>query len=1181
MVKLFVRALLIVGLLSILSVSGFAQTGSGEIRGTVTDSNGAAIPGASVEVTNDNTGEKQTVTSNDAGVYVVPQLKVGTYTVVANQTGFASATVKSVSVSVAFSSETNLTLNAGGGVANVTIQSGDSATTVNTNDQQLSTLLDNKKILDLPLLNRDPNSLVLLAPGATQTTSGLGGFSINGSRERNNNFLVDGVDNNDTEVPGIPGGVATPNIDATQEFRVVTGSFNADLGRNTGGIISVATKGGTNDFHGGTYIYYRSDRFAARNFFDTTGAADPLQQKQFGASIGGPIRKDKAFFFFNYEGERQSLGSEQVRLVPSANARLGILNTPAPRPGCPQCVGTIDINELSPNNKYGFPVNPAVLAILNRIYPLPNGDLSNLINGVVPGALDTYAFGYTQKNTTNSIATRVDYRFNSKHSFTGSYNYNTGRFDVGAETFPGLGDTIITPQRSSLVSLTLVSTFSPTLVNEAHFGLNRLKANFYGTGDNGVPNTLFDAINSAFNAQGYPLAAPFGGANGQRIDLLGTGITGLGGFDSQRRFTGTTSAGDSITWVKGNHTFKMGGEFRWVYSNSDTNFGRGEEDIFSYPTLTGDNLLLDNMGNPINPLANAGTGALNNYASFYYALVVEQTQSQYFNKAGARTNNDFRGFRTREWDVYGQDQWKIRSNLTLNLGLRYEKQGVPYEVNGQLSTLVNQDPSGFEPVGGFRFSLVGKGNAGQLYLPDNNNFAPRFGFNYSPAFTHGLIAKLTGGPEKTSIRGGYGVYYDRIFGNLFSNSRGNPPFQQDFFDIPEDTLDNINRPPTQNSSPVVPGDAEIFPNLFALPGNNQFQKKFAIPYEQKWSFGFQRSFGNDLLLEADYFGGKGTDELRVIDGQLTSDPRVSAVTGVPTPIVSSLTSNILNGRLNDAFFQVALNLADGFSTYNSLQTRLSKRLTNTRFGTGTFEVAYTWSHSIDNATDGLVAQPGERSFPRDSSGFAGGFNERGNSGFDVRHRVVANFDYDLPFKFDNRWMEKAFGGFTLAGIFSIQSGVPYSIFGNRDSQGTGLSGRADYGNGTNNLLVSSLPPDPRTQTGPVRQMFGNPCPADAHAVVNPTTGATTCPGTNLIGRQGSTGRNTFRGPSFNEFNLSILKHIPITEKVALRFQADFFNLFNRVNFNIPDNAINDQTFGRSLSIVGNPRIIQFAARLDF
>jgi hypothetical protein len=1150
-----------------LGAPTFAQSGSGEIRGTVADPTGAVVPGATVEVVNDNTGDRNTVTSNDAGLYVVPQLPVGTYTVTANLNGFAPSTVKSVKVSVAFSSNVDVVLTPGGGTETVTVQAGDTATQVNTTDQQLSTLLDNKKILDLPLLNRDPNGLVLLAPGAVQSTSVLGGFSINGSRERNNNFLVDGVDNNDTEVPGIPGGVATPNIDATQEFRVVTGSFNAELGRNSGGIITVATKSGTNDFHGGAYMYYRSDAFAARDFFDLSGEANPLQQKQFGASIGGPIIKDKAFFFFNYEGLRQTVGTQQTRVVPSANARMGILDTGA-------AFGTLNLDPASTNNPFGLTFDPAMQQIINQIYPLPN----STVNAILPQAFGNFVFNYAQHNTTDNIATRVDYQINSKHSLTGSYNYSDGLFDVASETFPGFGDTIMSPQRSSLVSLTLVSTFTPNFVNEAHFGLNRLKSNFFGNGDGGVPNTLFDRINAAFSSAGYPLAADFGGANGQRLDLLNGGIANLAGFDTQHRYTGTTSAGDSMTYVRGNHTMKFGGEYRWVYSNSDTNFSRAEALGFNFSQLTGQAIVADNAGNDIDPQTQEGL-LINSYAGFLYGLVVQQFQSQFFNKNATRVDRDWRGFRTREWDLFFQDQWKVRPNLTLTLGLRYERQGSPYEVNGQLSTLVNQDPSGFTPAGGFTFQMVGKNSSGNspLYEEDKNNWAPRFGFNYSPAFTSGWIAKLTGGPGMTSIRGGYGVYYDRIFGNLFVNARGNAPFQQDFLDFPQTTLDAVPRPPTQVASATVPAGAGLFPTIFPLPGNNMFSSKYATPYEQKWSFGFQRSLGNEFLLEADYVGGKGTNELRVIDGQLSSVPRVNAITGSTTPISVSLTDNITNGTLNDSFFQVAMNLANGFSTYNALQSRVTKRFSNTTVGTGEFQIAYTWSHSIDNAADPLNAQTGERNFPRDSSGFAGGFSrpERGDSGFDTRHRLVANAIYDLPFKF-NGWKDRVFGGFSLSGIFSIQSGHPYSIFGNRDSQGTGASGRADFASNGNGLDPTDLPADPRTQTGPVRQLFTNPCPADS-VVTSPTV----CTGPNLIGRQGGTGRSAFRGPSFNRVDFSVIKAIPINENFRLKFRADFFNLFNRVNFANPDNAINNDTFGRSLTTADIPRIIQFAARFEF
>ena len=308
------------------SILTFAQgTAKGTLNGTVTDQQGGTVSGATVEATNQATGEKRSTVTTEGGTYSLPNLSVGKYDVTVTGAGFAAYTAKDVQVSVSFNTTVDASLKPQGASATVVVTTSDTQTQVNTTDQQLSTLLDSKKIIDLPLLNRDPNGLVLLAPGTVATQTGLGGFAVNGSRERNNNFMVDGVDNNDAEVPGIAGGLSTPNIDATQEFRVITGNFNAEFGRNTGAIINVVTKSGSNDYHGNAYIYYRSSRFSARDFFDTTGKSDPLQRKQFGASIGGPIKKEKLFFFFNYEGDRFNTGSQEMRAVPSAGARTGVI----------------------------------------------------------------------------------------------------------------------------------------------------------------------------------------------------------------------------------------------------------------------------------------------------------------------------------------------------------------------------------------------------------------------------------------------------------------------------------------------------------------------------------------------------------------------------------------------------------------------------------------------------------------------------------------------------------------------------------------------------------------------------------------------------------------------------------------------------------------------------------------
>src|SRR6185369_15226239 len=382
-----------------------------------------------------------------------------------------------------------------------------------------------------------------------------------------------------------------------------------------------------------------------------------------------------------------------------------------------------------------------------------------------------------------------------------------------------------------------------------------------------------------------------------------------------------------------------------------------------------------------------------------------QSQSQFFDKNATRVDQEYRGYRVRESGIYFQDTWRVRPNFTLNYGMRWDYNGVPYEVNGQMSTLVDQNPAGPQPANGFEFKLVGKNSANpdlKLWENDYNNFAPRFGFNYSPAWNSGWISKLTGGPTKMSIRGGYGVFYDRVFTNLFGNSSANPPFQRDFqflFDFlgPNgftggifDEGGNIPRVPTQETSPFAFNGDEFLPVIFALPGNNQFQSKFATPYTQSWNFGIQRELGNAFLFEADYVGSHGLNQLRDISGALPSVPRRNAIcAALPAPKPSycrsdpnqgisnapaqisptSTRTNFLNGVLNTAFNPIFLNLALGQSTFNSMQLRLTKTLTNKELGTGQIQAVYSWSHSIDDSADGLVPGSGpggasERGLPR-------------------------------------------------------------------------------------------------------------------------------------------------------------------------------------------------------------------------
>lgn len=1147
------------------SYTVFAQGSFGSIRGTITDTAGAAVAGATVEVKNQETNETRTVTTGSQGDFIVNNLNPGSYSISASSQGFSAATAKDVRVSVAFTTEQNVTLNPAGSEASVTVTTGDAATQINTSDQQLSTIITNQKIQDLPLLSRDPSSLVLLAPGTVQTDSGLGGFSVNGSRERNNNFMVDGVDNNDTDVPGIPGGIATPNIDATEEFRVITGNFNAEFGRNTGGVITVATKRGTNLFHGNAYLYYRSDKYAARNFFEDDKA--PLDRKQYGGSIGGPIWKDKAFFFFNYEGNKSKIGNPQFRVVPTAAARTGVFTTAA--------FGTLDIRPGGANNITGailglpnnLPFNPITVGILNALYPLPNYPTNGAVPAPLPGAFELYSFNFTQEDKIDSIAARTDFLIANKHNLTLSVNYGKGDYSLFAPTFDTTDDEARTPQKGGVYALNLVSTFNSNMVNEFRFGTNRATADFNGTGDGTVSNAINEAVNGIFTSGGAQLSS-FGPANARALNLV-TPFTSIVNFDTQSRKTGTTTIGDSFTLVKNTHTFKFGGEARLVFSDGQSNFGRQETLDFGVAANFGAPFVVDNDGNALDT---TGIGLLvNDYLSFLSGVVAVQTQNQFFGKDGQRDENDLRRYRTNEYSLFFQDSWRIRPDLTLNLGVRYDYNTTPYEKDGLLSNLVNQDASGVAPVDGFEFLTVGKNSDNPnipLYKADKNNFAPRIGFAYSPSFKDGFLGKIFGGPGMSSFRGGFGVFYDRVFTNLFGNSSANAPFSlaQQNLPVTTDTflVNQVTRVAVATPSNRVFDGDEGAAVIFPTDANNILQSKFKTPTSNSWNFGFQRDLGNNFLIEADYVGTKGSHLIRSADALMTSVRRVNAITGANNPFSLNLRTNYLNGTLNTAFGQQGafLIVSTGNSRYDSMQLRVTKTLTNKKWGLGQLQAFYTWGHSIDDAPDALVTGAGDRSLPRDSSGYSGGFQaERGDSSFDVRHRFVSNFIYELPFFRGDSWVDKLAGNWVISGIYQAQTGFPISIFSNGiDRQGTGVSSRATYASGGNAYTSTQTPDNTRNYTGPSRTLFASTVVAD--------------------GNQGNVGRSTFRGPKFSKFDFSVIKRFPINETMRFSIRADFFNLFNTVNFAVPITDTTSPNFG--VSVAAAPaRIIQFAGRFDF
>jgi len=1125
-----------------------AQAQTATVSGTISDQTGAVVPGVSVTAQNKDTNVTRTSNSDESGTYRITNLVPGFYDFTVAKTGFRTIKYTQLQLNVSQSLTLDVKIEVSA-VAETIEVSGNTIAPIELENQQISNVIDSRTLTALPLLTRDPYSLIALSPGVVTTNSGLGGFAVNGSRERNNNFLLDGVDNNDTDVPGIAGGISSLNPDATQEFRVISANFLPEFGRNSGAIIDIVTKSGTNEIHGVAYWFGRYDAFGARDFFNhNPDAADPTRtepiapytRNTYGGSIGGPIRKDKTFWFVNFEAQRFKTSLINTSVVPTPEFKTGLFNFQV-NDASPVLV--VDVrNPGSPNNRFGFPRDPTIQSILS-LYPAPN---AGNLDGPSSQFRGLFRFPSESKQNTENVTAKIDHHLNQNHVISGRYTFNRFNdpnpfhtdFLPASASNPILGN-ITLLARTQGFSFNLTSILRSNLINEFRFGVNR--------------------TNLPFNCGGADFIDSFGGVDpvGYGRDFTFFSFSGfdcavLGDSNGQARFTGTTSWVDNLSWVKGRHTVKAGFELRFVYSNSFTDF-------FSRQSLNMANF--SNFGlaatNDLNPdplVTSLGSTTLQNEIWALLGVVGFQTQSQYFNKAGTRTADDLRGFRQRESRLYIQDSWKVTPHFTLNLGLAWAFYGVPFEVDGNFSTL-RADPSGFAP---FTFEIVGRSPSNRLFENDFKNFEPRVGFAWDP-FKKGT----------TSIRGGYGIFHDRLFGNLFINARGNPPFQRDAFEVIFDSLPFVPIVSTQTPTPVVNDGDLIFPVLF--------KRNFKVPYSQTWSLGVQQELWRNLVVELDYVATKGNRVFRVVDGNPPQPDLVSAlVSFCSVPNAFDCTEATLqfttlwagadffgnipfNAVNNNAFFQTATNTSEALSNYQSLQLSVTKRLSRGLEFRGTF----TWAHSIDDSSDPLVAGAGNRSFPRNSLNPRA---ERGNSDFDVRRRVTFRFGYEIPLGRGRQYwsdgaLGKIFEGWDFSGIYIVSDGLPYSIFTNVDTEHTGLSARADL---IGNPAIPSG--SDRTQTGPPVSAFATP----------------------PFGRGGNVGRNAFNGPGVNNWDLALAKTTSVTERIRFELRFEFYNMFNRAQLGTPGNSIaSSGTFGVSTFQVGRPdgtagsRQIQFAAKVHF
>ncbi len=1164
---LFVMALIVL----VSPRTMWAQKDTGSIVGTVTDATGAAITGAQVVVTDVERGGEFRTTTSHSGEYVASPLKVGRYRVTVESSGFKKAESSIIELSVQQRAVVNVTLQVGASSESVVVTGAAPLLEVETSG--LSQVVDMKEVANLPLNGRNFAQLALLSPGTSPSEPGARdeqsyGFSAGGARSLQNNFLLDGVDNN-SNLPDLlneTNYVIQPSVEALQEFKVQTNAYSAEFGRGNGAILNAVIKSGTNAFHGSVWEFLRNEKLDARNFFDDpANGTPPYKQNQFGFTFGGPIIKNKTFFFVDYEGLRVRQSLTQTILVPTPAQRSGDfssqldLTSPTGVNDCngvPTYAGEVFNTRLtqtsasSPTGLCGVPYgydgagNPLNVIPLGQQDPLALRLLQFLPG---PNTAGNAAFNFlanpVRSETRNNFDIRVDHKFRDADSFFARFSYEDQPSVIPSPFLSTGGDGggfFSGDEDNAYRSLALSEThiFNPRVINEFRFGYNRIHSQ----------RLQFNSDQNQSAQVGWP-GVPFGPLNGGLPQItFGDGSAptlGSPTFLPSLEIQNTYTLSDNLTWVKGKHTLKFGTEIR---KEEFTIFQPAE----SRGTVDFETTFTDNPASP----GSGGAG----FASFLAGLP----------DGGAITSLHNVDYFRQIYSFYTQDDWKITPRLTLNLGLRYEffstikerhdQQGTFDFSTGQLIVPKGQTM----PLTNIISSLITISPTGSrgLINPDTNNFAPRIGFAF----------QLT---QRTVIRAAYGIFYGGQENGPYSNpSPGfNPPFfsSQSFNapcsapsanpmllgigqDCAIDGLTNTpgNAPGAQGFFVGFPANSLSDPNtpiLFSLDPH------LVTPYMQQWHLSVQRELPWDSVLEVGYVGSKGNKLFTFFNGNQaapSADPLAPTAPRRPFPPVDS---------------GIDLFTSSGASSYNSLQVRYEKR-----FSHGLqFQLAYTWAHSIDNASNANLGPTQNNSDFRD---FRHPEAEFGNSDFDVRHRFTLAYIYELPFGNGKRYLGTANGltqtlvaGWQLGGLVNISSGNWFTVldangnFANSDGGAGGVSQRPDIG-----ILPGCVP-----ATGPL--VFFNTC-----LFHDPP-----------LGSFGDVGRNTIQGPGYVIWDTTVFKHFKLSERFDLEFRSEFFNLLNHTNFLLaksgPQESNNSTVLGSSqfgfLTAARAPRQIQLALKLSF
>jgi hypothetical protein len=1143
-----------------LCVGAFAQGGTSELTGQVTDQTGAVVGGAPVKLSNTATGEVRTTVTTAAGTYRFPAVQVvGTYTLEVAPKGFKTEKVQDIVVTVGTIVTRDVKLEIGTTSEQVTVEAG--AQLVQTEDSAVSENIDRQVWTNMPLETRSQNEFMGLIAGSEPASEAMLGTdrgpAVNGTRSGSGNFMVEGFSNNDqglggaSTVAGSGGALTTISPDAIQEYRVIDGTPSAEYGQAGGFVTDTVLKSGTNQWHGSLFEYNRIQALAANSWFSNEqGIEDHLVRNQFGGSVGGPIIKDKTFFYFTTEFHRlrttspltgNTYTSDFVNFVNTGafetfqenNAGgVCVILTGAP---CP--TGTLSGSAtLGPVYSAENAVQTVVTCGTGTRACIPGTETAvaeGLYTGIFAG--QTYpvpiygetTVGQAENLNQTRYTVKMDHKLSAKDQLNGAYLYDNGDL---VEPFGGnntFGPTLYNHTRAQTAGITWAHTFSPTVLNQARFSYVRHTGNFPG---DPTVNGMADSF-TAFD-----------------VPAIGLGnASNLPQFFTENEFIYK----DDVSIAHGKHNFKTGGEYRRTRNGSSF--------IAYFPGVNAftdtENLLTDGTFN--NQLETYLYGAPY-YGSLYYA-------NTSINPVTGNRPVYYRGYRANEVGAYAQDDWRVSPRLTVNLGLRWEYFGPPHnfqpglDANFYQGTPVTPIPTSstnpFFPVDNAYVALFATGTVQQrnhdIWNKDLNNFGPRLGFAYD------LL-----GNQKLVLRGGYGINYDRIYNNVFENIRFNPPF------FAVGSLGTIGGngqvvTPAQTAGVVsypyagLPVFAGLNPSDFT-PELRAMDQNLVTPYYEQVHLGFQYQIGKDMVVESNYVGTFG-HKLTGIQDRNTYDGReVGGDNTLINPAYSAI--NFRN------------NCCD--SSYHGWQTTLRKRFTNGL----QFNANYTYSKGMDDISDAFSGKGSSGGFPTDQWN---AHLDYGPADYNIKHRVVASYVYDLPFAKNNRWL----GGWNFSGIMSVQTGADFSVNNpSIDSNGDGVfNDRAVYiGPGSiknaidhnispaHGYLVQNAAYWGSLNGNTTGLETGIPCTANGGAWCN----------------NGEMERNTLVGPGFFNWDMGFGKSIKINERAAFKFEANFFNMFNHPNFETPTTGLNASNFGQSTATfdnqqTGGPRITQLAIRFDF